>query len=214
VPEIAPRAFRTLRAPGSAELEIKHSRFLGLASSARDEARVQAILAEVRLAHPDASTHGFAYRLGADGAQARFSDGGEPGGTAGRPMMEVLIREALVDVLVVVTRYFGGTLLGAGGLARAFGQTAAAAIHAATAVAMQPHTVLRITVAYGQLGALERALLAAGLRQDGAQYTDAVTVTVPVPTGTEGQMAAIVADLSGGAGAVRPGETVYLPGRG
>jgi len=214
VPEIAPRAFRTLRAPGSAELEIKHSRFLGMAGPARDEAQVQAILAEARLAHPDASTHCFAYRLGPDGAQGRFSDGGEPGGTAGRPMMEVLIREALVDVLVVVTRYFGGTLLGAGGLARAFGQTAAAAIHAATAVAMQPHTVLRITVAYGQLGALERALLAAGLRQDGAQYTDAVTVTVPVPTGTEGQMAAIVADLSGGAGAVRPGETVYLPGRG
>ena len=214
MPEIAPRAFRTLRNPGSAELEIKHSRFLGLASPARDEVRVQAILAEVRMAHPDASTHCFAYRVGADGAQARFSDGGEPGGTAGRPMMEVLIREALVDVLVVVTRYFGGTLLGAGGLARAFGQTAAAAIHAATAVAMHPHIVLRITVSYGQFGALEQALLAAGLHQDGAQYTDTVIVTVPVPAGTEGRIAAMVADLTGGTGAVHPGETIYLPGRG
>ena len=210
----APRAFRTLRDVGNAELEIKRSRFLGLAAPARDEAHVQALLAEVRLAHPEASTHCFAYRLGRDGAQGRFSDGGEPGGTAGRPIMEVLIRDALVDVLVVVTRYFGGTLLGAGGLARAFSQTAATAVHAATAVAMTPHTVLTITVAYGQFGALEQALLAADLHQNGAQYTDTVTISVPVPTGTEGELVAVVADLTGGAGTVLHGETVYLPERG
>lgn len=214
MPERMPRAFRTIRDPGRSEVEIKRSRFLGVASAARDEVRVQELLAEVRSAHPEASTHAFAYRLGREGAQGRFSDGGEPGGTAGRPIMEVLVREELVDVLVVVTRYFGGTLLGAGGLTRAFGQTAAAAVHAATSVAMQPHTVLRITVAYNQFGALEQALLAGELHPDEVQYTDTVTVMVPVPAGMEGHLAGVVADLSGGSGTVVPGATVYLPERG
>lgn len=204
-------AFRTLRGEGIAELEIKRSRFLGQAAPVRDEAAVHALLASVRSAHPDASHHCFAYRLGLAGEAARFSDDGEPGGTAGRPIMEVLLREELVDVAVVVTRYFGGILLGSGGLTRAYSQTAAEAVRAAGFVAMRPHTEVRVTVEYSRLGALEQALLRAGLVASAKEYTDRVTLLVPVPAGDEPSFAAVVADLTGGGGLVVPGPTLYLP---
>ena len=144
------------------ELEIKRSRFLGRAAPLRTEEAVQAWLAATRAAHPDANHHCFAYRLGVSGDAGRFSDDGEPGGTAGRPIMEVLLREALVDVAVVVTRYFGGVLLGAGGLTRAYSQSAAGAVRAAGFLSMRPHTEIDVTIDYASLGALEQLLLAYG----------------------------------------------------
>ena len=207
----AARPFRTLRGTGVSELETKRSRFLGRAAPVRVEADVQALLAAVRAEHPEAGTHAFAYRLGMEGAEARFSDDGEPGGTAGRPMMEVLLREELVDATVVVTRYFGGTLLGAGGLTRAFGQTATLAIHAAGAAAMRPHTELSVTVDYAQFGALEQSLERAGLVASESGYGERVTVVVPVPAGEEAAFAARLADLTAGAGLLVPGRTIWLP---
>ena len=205
------RAFRTLRGEGAAALEIKRSRFLGHAAPAPTEEAAQEELARLRRAHAEASHHCFAYRLGAMGEIGRFSDDGEPGGTAGRPIMEVLLREELVDVVVVVSRYFGGVLLGSGGLTRAYSQAAAAAVRAAGTVAMRPHTELRITVAYSALGSLEQLLLHAGLRATGTEYTDRATLMVPVPAGDEAAFAARLADLTAGAGIVTPGRTVYLP---
>lgn len=204
------RPFRTLRGSGDTTLEIKRSRFLGYAEPAREEGAVRELLARIRLAHPDASHHCFAYRLGVEGETARFSDDGEPGGTAGRPMMEVLLREDVVDAMVVVARYFGGVLLGAGGLARAYGQAAAEAIRAAGIARMLPHTELRITVDYAQYGALEQALGRAGYTPSGVAYAERVTATVPVPAGEEAAMARTVADLTAGQGAILQGGCVYL----
>jgi len=205
------RSFRTLRGPGSAELEIKRSRFLGIAQPARDEATVHALLASVRATHPDANHHCFAYRIGQEGGIARFSDDGEPGGTAGRPMMEVLLREELVDVAVVVTRYFGGVLLGSGGLVRAYGQAASEALRAAGFSAMRPNTEMEVRVEYSQFGALEQCLLQAGLAATAAVYTEHVTLLVPVPSGQEPSFATLIADLTAGTGLVTPGQTIYLP---
>ncbi len=205
------RAFRTLRAIGESELEIKRSRFLGQAEPLRDEAATQTLLARVRAQHPDASHHAFVYRIGHEGEIARFSDDGEPGGTAGRPIMEVLLREAVVDAMVVVTRYFGGTLLGAGGLTRAYGQAAAEAVRAAGCTSMRPHTLISATVDYAQYGALEQALLRIGLAATDTHYTDTVCLTVPVPSGQEHAFGVLVADLTAGAGRVAAGRTIYLP---
>ncbi|HEY8286199.1 MAG TPA: YigZ family protein [Chloroflexota bacterium] len=206
-----PQPFRTVNGSGRAELEIKRSRFLALAAPSADEEAARALIAGERERHPEANHHTFAYRLGHTGDISRFSDDGEPGGTAGRPMMEVLLREALVDVVVVVTRYFGGTLLGAGGLTRAYGKAATEAIHAAGFRRMRPHTLMRAEVAYPLAGALEHALARAGLTVRDMRYTDTVSLSVPVPASEEAAFARLVADVTAGMGQVEAGERLYLP---
>lgn len=196
---------------GRAELEIKRSRFLALAAPASDEAAARALVAGERARYPDANHHTFAYRLGEGGAISRISDDGEPGGTAGRPMMEVLLREALVDAVVVVTRYFGGTLLGAGGLIRAYGKAATEAIHTAGFRHMRPHTLMRAVVSYPVAGALEQGLARAGYTARDVQYTDTVSFSVPVLAAEEAAFARLVADVTAGAGQVESGERLYLP---
>lgn len=207
----AARSFRTLRGEGNSALEIKRSRFLGRAAPVRGEAAVQALLAVIRREHPDAGHHAFAYRLGQAGAEGRFSDDGEPGGTAGRPLMEALLREDLVDAAVVVTRYWGGILLGAGGLTRAYAQAAAEAVRAAPVAAMRPHTLMRATVAYPYFGALEQLLLQAGLAMQDMEYAEHVGLSVPVPAGDEERFRVRIADLTAGSAELLAGETVFLP---
>jgi uncharacterized YigZ family protein len=205
------KVFRTLSGEGRAELEIKHSRFLAIAAPAGEETAARALIAGERTRHPEANHHTFAYRLGTDGAISRFSDDGEPGGTAGRPIMEVLLREELVDVAVVVSRYFGGILLGSGGLTRAYGQAAAQAIHAAGACRMRPHTLMRAVISYARAGALEQALTLSGRPIRGIEYTDTVTLTVPVLAGDEDTFRTLVADVTSGTGSVEAGALLYLP---
>ncbi|MGH2343679.1 MAG: IMPACT family protein [Chloroflexota bacterium] len=204
------KVFRTLSGEGRAEIEIKRSRFLAVAASVSDEPTALALRACERTRHPDANHHTFAYRLGHDGAIARFSDDGEPGGTAGRPMMEVLLREELVDTAVVVTRYFGGILLGSGGLTRAYSQAAAQAIHAAGVRRMVPHTLMRVVISYAQAGALEQALALSGRHIRDTEYTDTVSFTVPVLQGDETAFRTLVADVTAGMGRVEVGAVLYL----
>jgi len=206
-----PLPFRTVAGSGRAELEIKRSRFLAVAAPTADEQAVRAVLGDERARHPDAGHHAFAYRLGHDGEIGRFSDDGEPGGTAGRPIMEVLLRESVVDAVVVVSRYFGGVLLGAGGLARAYGKAATEAIHVAGFRRMLPHILMRAVVAYSLAGALEQALARAGLTIHDIQYTDSVSLAVPVPAADEADFLRLIADITAGTGQVEAGPLVYLP---
>ena len=150
--------YRTLAAKGEAELVIQRSRFIGRSFPVESEAAALAILADIRKAHWDASHNCFAYRIGPDGGCARYSDDGEPGGTAGLPMMEVLKSRGLTDLLVVVTRYFGGILLGAGGLVRAYSRSAAAAIQAAGEVEVLPALRYHMAIPYNRYGGLEPLL--------------------------------------------------------
>jgi uncharacterized YigZ family protein len=205
------RAYRTLKTVGTSELEIKRSRFLGRAEPIGDELGFQQLLTLMRTAHPDARHHAYAFRLGRAGEVARFSDDGEPGGTAGRPAMEALLRDEVVDGAVVVTRYFGGTLLGSGGLTRAYSQAAAEAIRAAGIVSMRPHTEMHVVIDYEIYGALEQTLKRAGLSVGATSFADVVTVAVRVPAGQEPRLVSLVADLTAGAGLVEPGSTMYLP---
>lgn len=115
-------AHRTIARSGRAEEVIKNSRFLGFASPITEAAAGEDLLARLRQEHSGAAHHCWAYRVG---NEMRYSDDGEPGGTAGRPILEVVLKRELDRVAVVVVRYFGGTKLGAGGLARAYGGTAA-----------------------------------------------------------------------------------------
>jgi len=194
---------------GEAALETKGSWFYACAAPAESEQDVQALLAAMRVAHPDATHHAYAYRLGPAGEAARFSDDGEPGGTAGRPIMERLLRAELVNIAVVVSRHFGGTLLGAGGLVRAYSGAAADAVRAAGAATMRPHTRLRVTIDYGLLGALEQEVRRLGLRPPEMEYGERVTVTALVPADDVALFQTRVRDLSSGQAEALADGTVF-----
>lgn len=203
-------AYRVPAGTGEAMHETKGSVFYGRAVRVEDEDGVQAVLAEARSAHPDANHHAFAYRLGVEGEVARFSDDGEPGGTAGRPMMEVLLRASLVYVAVVVSRHFGGTLLGAGGLVRAYGGAAAAALREAGVRTLRAHQRLRVTIPYSLLGAVEQETRLLGLRDPEAEYGADVALTLLAPAELVDQVSARLADVTAGQAAIMRLETVYL----
>ncbi len=159
-------AYRTVKAPAEVEIIIQKSRFIGRCFPAGSEAEALAILADIRKKHWDASHNCYAYRIGERADCARYSDDGEPGGTAGLPMMEALKNRDLTDTLAVVTRYFGGVLLGAGGLVRAYSRAASEASTAAGLVDVLPALRYSLAIDYGRYGALE------GFVREAAQVED------------------------------------------
>jgi uncharacterized YigZ family protein len=118
-------SFKTLMAPANGEFKDRGSKFLGFAFSVAEEAEALARIEALRKEHFKANHHCFAWRLGPDGARFRANDDGEPGGTAGRPILAQIDAAGLTDVVLVVVRYFGGTLLGTSGLIQAYRETAA-----------------------------------------------------------------------------------------
>ncbi len=150
---------QTIASPATSELLVKKSRFLGLIHPVADRAEAQAIVAGLRAAHPDAAHVCWALLAG---GQSAAVDDGEPGGTAGRPMLDVLRHQDLEGVLAAVVRYYGGIKLGAGGLVRAYTDTVAQALLSAEKVAIVHTTELRCSVPYSLEGLLRRELAAAG----------------------------------------------------
>lgn len=173
-------AYRTIRQNSETELVINKSRFIGRCFPVTEEKEAADILETLRKRYWDASHHCYAFRIGQGGALSRSSDDGEPSGTAGAPIRNVLTRMELVNVLCVVTRYFGGILLGAGGLIRAYTNAAAEAAKLAGGVWMRPCTCVSVLLQYPQYAALEKQLKACGEIENIA-YTDAVTVKLWIP---------------------------------
>jgi uncharacterized YigZ family protein len=149
----------TLAQPAHSELVIKKSRFIGCVQAVPDRAAAQAVVAQLRVEHPAATHVCWAFLAG---GQSAANDDGEPGGTAGRPMLEVLRRQDLEGVLATVVRYFGGVKLGAGGLVRAYTDAVAQALLTATKVPLQKMLSLRCAVPYATEGMVRRELQHAG----------------------------------------------------
>ena len=145
----------TLAQPVHSDLVIKKSRFIGCVQAVPDRAAAQAVVASLRVEHPSATHVCWAFLAG---GQSAANDDGEPGGTAGRPMLEVLRRQDLEGVLATVVRYFGGVKLGAGGLVRAYTDAVAQALLGAHKVPLQKTLTLRCTVPYAMEGMLRREL--------------------------------------------------------
>ena len=154
---------KVLRGTGEYILVEKHSRFICRCAPAASETDARAVIEAVRASHRTASHHVYAFgvRENGDRFYTRHSDDGEPQGTAGLPTLDVLQKQGLADCAIVVTRYFGGTLLGAGGLARAYSQAASTAIEAAGVVTMAACALLQIKCAYSFYAKLQ-ALVAEG----------------------------------------------------
>ncbi len=148
-------SYRTLARRADHEDVVLGSRFLATVAPVHSVDEATALLAALRARHPDASHHCWAYRVA---EEQRFSDDGEPGGTAGRPMLEVLLKRDLDRVAAVVVRYFGGRKLGAGGLARAYGGAVARAVQAAGERSVEPLTRAVLRAPFAQVDALLRSL--------------------------------------------------------
>ncbi len=172
------KPYKSVKQCSEAEYTVNRSRFIGRCFPVDSEEAALCLLGDIRKKHWDATHNCFAYRIG-DNAAARFSDDGEPGGTAGKPIMDVLTGRGLTNVLCVVTRYFGGILLGAGGLVRAYSKSAADAVTKAGVVSYLPGTVLDIPMDYSRYGALE-GFIRANAEVRNVAFAQNVVVTVAV----------------------------------
>ncbi|MDD9347796.1 YigZ family protein [Mumia sp.] len=199
---------------GAAEaaIEVKGSRFLGWVRRVDSEDEARAYVAEARRRFWDARHHCSAFVIGADGALQRSNDDGEPSGTAGAPMLEVLVRREVRDVVAVVTRWFGGTLLGAGGLVRAYSETTAAALDAAGVVRRELRTRVEVTVSHGEVGKVENELRARGVAILGVDYgAGDVVLTAAAHPAAVASIAELVAAITHGSGGVAAGGTLWVP---
>lgn len=172
------KPYKSVKQCSEAEYTVNRSRFIGRCFPVESEEAALCLLGDIRKKHWDATHNCFAYRIG-ENAAARFSDDGEPGGTAGKPIMDVLTGRGLTNVLCVVTRYFGGILLGAGGLVRAYSKSAADAVTKAGVVSFLPGTILDIPMDYSRYGALE-GFIRANAEVRNVAFAQNVVVTVAV----------------------------------
>ncbi len=150
--------YHTIAAPAAGEYKDRGSKFLAYAFPVTEEAEWQARLEEVRKQHPKARHHCFAFRLGVDGNQYRANDDGEPAGSAGRPILGQIDSFGLTDVIVIVARYFGGTLLGVPGLIAAYKGSAQDALQQAGILEKTLQTAYRITLDYALAGSAMSAV--------------------------------------------------------
>ena len=172
----------TLAAEAHLEVDpIKRSRFIACGAPVSTAEEAMAFVNRVRAEYPDAGHHCFAWRLGAGDAGFRVSDDGEPGGTAGSPILNHIDGAGLRNVVIVVVRYFGGTKLGKGGLIRAYGGTAGALIRDAPIIEVEETSPLHIRCTYGDQGAVQSVLRQYGLTVSDSAYGDAVDLTVHAP---------------------------------
>ena len=208
-----PVDYRTLAKNAASEVMEKKSRFIGEAYRVSSKDEVEEILARTRKKYYDARHHCYAYLAGEPGGPeeiVRSSDDGEPSGTAGKPILEVLTGRDLHNVLVVVTRYFGGTLLGTGGLVRAYSQSAREAVENAGIVMIRSGVLLAVKTSYTQLGKLQYEFAQAGITITDTEYTDEVVLYVTVPEAMEERVRKMVVELTGASAEVENlGRTRY-----
>lgn len=172
--------YQTLKAYGFDSFLIKKSKFIGHGCPVSTEEEALAFLGRVRSRHRDASHNCYAYVLGANAGIMRYSDDGEPSGTAGMPIIEVIRARGVVNCCVVVTRYFGGILLGAGGLTRAYAQGAKVALDAARVVLMESSVRFWVGADYPLWERITYYLRDAPVENEGIDYAATVTATLAV----------------------------------
>ena len=200
--------YLTLRTAGTAEYIDRKSRFIGQAAPVHTENEAMAFLREIRTRCWDARHHVYAYVL-RSGA-ARYSDDSEPQGTAGLPTLEVLTKAGLTDAVIVTTRYFGGVLLGTGGLTRAYGRAAHDAVAAAGIVRMQVCKSGSLTCGYAQYSAVNRVLSMGGAAVDDTDFGQDVTLRFHIAPARIPVLKQALADATAGSAAPAwTGESFY-----
>lgn len=191
-------SYLTLSSDGQAEIEVSRSRFLCVLARVEDEMSARSVVEHARKEHWNARHHCSAFILGPDRSIERSNDDGEPPGTGGGPMLEVLRGRQVSDVVAVVTRWFGGTLLGTGGLSRAYADAVRAAFETVTLIERVEQELCDVTVDLAAAGRLEHELRSRGTKVLRIDYTDVATLELAVPLVAVPVAEEIVAELTEG----------------
>lgn len=205
------KIYKTIYKYGKDETIINKSRFIGYAMPIETEEDALEFIQEIKTKHRDATHNVYAYVLGKDSNVQRFSDDGEPSGTAGIPALEVLKKEDLRNTVVVVTRYFGGVKLGAGGLIRAYTRGAKIGIEAGIIIDMVLHTKVKIRMDYTSYGSVENYLMTEEYIVDESIFDEAVNTFVYVEDSKLEEFYKIIADLTSGTAIMENFEEEYIP---
>ena len=208
---MALKPYKTLIKDAQDEFIVDKSRFIGHGRPCETEEAALQFLAEMRAKYKDATHNCYAYIIGPNMGVMRYSDDGEPGGTAGMPIIEVMKARGVTNAAVVVTRYFGGVLLGAGGLVRAYSQGAAAALNAAGVGVMHPTARYLIEISYPMLGRMDFFLKGQPVIVEDKTFTDVVTYTLVVRCADEEDFIARMVNASEGTVSPLRYEELYLP---
>ncbi len=202
--------YKTVLISDETELEIKKSRFINLVFHIEAEAEAEAILAEIRKKHYKATHVCWAYVLNTNPRRQKASDDGEPSGTAGKPILEVIDHRDLKDVLVVVIRYFGGIKLGTGGLIRAYGGGASDVLNHCTVIKKQFSDQLQVTVSYASYGGLSNGLLERDVIPVNEDFGENVTLSFQIPVAETKEFLAWVEDKTNGTAQIIHGEQAFV----
>ena len=203
-------SYRIPTKSGASEYVDKRSRFLGLVRPVGSEDEARTIIAACKKQYHDARHNCWCYLL-RDGTE-RYSDDGEPQGTAGQPMLNVFQRENVENVVCIVTRYFGGILLGAGGLTRAYAKAAKDALDNAGKARMQPFSVLLLECPYPMFERIKLLIEGHEGKIESSDYGAAVTLTFLLPVQRTADFSAALTELSGGQMSAEEVEQRFLPG--
>lgn len=169
-------SYKSVKQSGSKEIVIRRSRFIGHAKPVESEEEALEFIEAIRSEHNLATHNCYAYVVGERDQYQKQSDDGEPSGTAGKPILEVIKHQQLKNIAVVVTRYFGGVMLGAGGLIRAYSDGAVAAIEASIPIYQVLHREVQVAIDYTWLGKVENELRNKNILLEPIQYTDRVII--------------------------------------
>lgn len=210
----APLSYLSVGELKPCELIIEKSRFLGFACPVADIEAVEALLLEYRARYKDANHLCYAYIIGQGGLIMKASDDGEPSGTAGVPILEVLKKEGLTDVLVMVVRYFGGIKLGSGGLIRAYGKTAKEAVVSSGICRYEKHYPLAVEIDYTLSGGFSHFVKAKNWHLKAQSFTDKVTYHLEVPESDEPEVRAEIINFTKNQVSFKKGELHYLAVKG
>lgn len=192
-------SYKTVKKDAFAEIEIKKSRFIAHIAEVKSEEEAEMLIKQVKKKYYDASHNCSAYILNSDQGLRHSSDDGEPSGTAGKPMLDVIVGAGLVDVIIIVTRYFGGTELGTGGLVRAYSGAAAEVIKTANVIEITSARLMEFVIDYGLLPKLQHLLLELGIIIYETEYLEKVKISVLVTDEVSGKFFKELTEITAGA---------------
>jgi uncharacterized YigZ family protein len=202
--------YYTVKGYGEHEIVIQKSRFIAYVNRVQTEEEAQTFIQEIKKKHWDATHNCSAYMIGENNQIQKANDDGEPSGTAGVPMLEVLKKKDLKDTVVVVTRYFGGIKLGAGGLIRAYGKATSEGIKATGVVERKLMRVMHTKIDYTWLGKVENELRSSIYQIKDIHYLDQVEIETYVEENQTASFTDWMTELTNGQAVITEGETVYL----
>ena len=204
------KPYRTLHEFGTDEFIVEKSVFMGHAKPVATEEEAREFIDEMKMKYKDATHNVWAYTIGETMNIQRYSDDGEPQGTAGIPTLEVIKKEDLRNVVVVVTRYFGGIKLGAGGLVRAYTKGAKIGLEAAKIVEKKPFTEIHISVDYTLLGKIQNELSNREFTVKDIEYTDSVNIIVYCEAERIDELKSLIPETTSGTAIISDKEEFYL----